>query len=112
MKFATSILALATLALCIAPGSLKGASSYTVQLTSDLMAGGTQLKAGEYKVQVEGNQAVFKKGKETIQVPADVENSPSKFTDTTLESSGGNLQAIDIGGTTMKVVFKSPNSGK
>lgn len=107
MKFPTVCLGLATIALGIAPVGLKGASSYTVTLTSDLMAGGTQLKAGDYKVQVEGKQAVFKKGKETIQVPADVENSPSKFSDTTLESSGGNLQAIDIGGTTMKLVFKS-----
>jgi hypothetical protein len=64
------------------------------------------LKAGDYKVEVEGDQATFKQGKQEIKVPATVETSPSKFPDTTLESSGTNLQAIDIGGTTTKIVFK------
>jgi len=65
------------------------------------------LKAGDYKVEVEGNQATFKQGKQEIKVPASVEKSTNKFPDTTLESSGTNLQAIDIGGTTIKIVFKA-----
>jgi hypothetical protein len=35
-----------------------------------------------------------------------VEKSTNKFAETTLETSGAKLQAIDIGGSTMKVVFK------
>ena len=66
-------------------------------------------RPGNYKVTVENNQATFKLGKQTIQVPASIENAAPKFPDTSLEASGTNLQAIDIGGTTMKIVF---NSGK
>lgn len=98
------------LSLClftVGLGIANAASSYKVTLPSDLSAGSVTLKAGDYKVEVEGDQATFKQGKQTIQVPAAVETSTSKFPDTTLESSGTNLQAIDIGGTTMKIVFKS-----
>jgi hypothetical protein len=102
MKLAKLCLGLFTLGL----GMASAASSYKVTLPSDLSAGDVMLKAGDYKVEVEGNQATFKQGKQAIQVPATVETGTSKFSDTTLEASGTNLQAIDIGGTTMKIVFK------
>ena len=50
-------------------------------------------------------------GKQTVQVPASMETNAKKFSDTMLESSGTKLQAIDIGGTTTKIVFKSSKSG-
>lgn len=102
MKLVKLSLGLATLALGVA----TAASAYHVTIPSDTWAGDTQLKAGNYKVTVEGNQATFKMGKQTIQVPASVENGASKFADTSLESSGTKLQAIDIGGTNTKIVFK------
>lgn len=102
MKSVKLFLGLATLALGVA----TAASAYHITIPSDTWAGDTQLKAGDYKVTVENNQATFKMGKQTIQVPASVENGSSKFSDTTLESSGTKLQSIDIGGTTMKIVFK------
>jgi len=103
MKLSKLSLGLATLGL----GLAGAASSYNVTLPSGLSAGGVMLKAGDYKVEVEGNQATFKQGKQAIQVPASVEQSTNKFPDTMLESSGTNLQAIEIGGTTMKIVFKA-----
>lgn len=103
MKLAKLSLCLATLGL----GMASAASSYKVALQSDLSAGTVMLKAGDYKMEVEGDQATFKQGKQEIKVPVSVEKSASKFQDTTLESSGTNLQAIDIGGTTMKIVVKS-----
>jgi hypothetical protein len=102
MKLAKLSLGFATLALGVA----SAASSYKVTIPSDIWAGDTQLKAGDYKVQVEGNQATFMHGKQTIQVPASVEKTTLKTAETTLESSGTKLQAIDIGGTTMKIVIK------
>jgi hypothetical protein len=103
MKLARLALVLGTLGL----GMAIAASTYKVTLPSDLSAGSVMLKAGDYKVDVEGNQATFRQGKQEIKVPATVEQSTRKFTDTTLESSGTNLQAIDLGGTTMKIVFNS-----
>ena len=87
----------------------SAASSYKVTLPSDLTAGDTQLKAGEYTVTLAGKQAVFKKGKESIQVPAVVEKNDKKFPDTLLEISGTKIESIDIGGTDLKIMFRSPH---
>jgi hypothetical protein len=58
---------------------------------------------------VEGDQATFKLGKQEIKVPVSVEKSANKFLNTTLEASGTSLHAIDIGGTTTKIVVKTTN---
>lgn len=107
MKLAKLSLGFAILALGVA----SAASSYKITLPSDTWAGDTQLKAGDYKVQVEGDKATFMQGKTSIQVVASVETAAKKFSDTTLESSGTKLQAIDIGGTTTKIVIKAGKSG-
>jgi hypothetical protein len=107
MKLFKLTLSLATLALGVA----SAASTYKVTIPSDTWAGDTQLKAGNYKVTVEGNQAVFTMGKQTVQVPATTETNTNKFSDTMLESSGTKLSAIDLGGTNTKIVFKSTKSG-
>ena len=107
MKLVKLSLGLATLALGVA----TAASAYKVTIPSDTWAGDTQLKAGDYKVTVEGNQATFKMGKQTVQVPVSMEQATSKFADTTLESSGTKLQAIDLGGTTTKIVIKAGKGG-
>ena len=106
MKLVKLSLGLATLALGVA----SAASSYKVTIPSDIWAGDTQLKAGDYKVQVEGNQATFTHGKETIKVSATVEKTATKNSDTSLEATGTKLQAIDIGGTMTKIVF-APGKG-
>jgi len=93
-------LCLATLALGIA----SAASSYSVTLTSDMSAGNTQLKAGNYKVEVEGNQAIFKQGKETAQVPVTVEKNATKFRYTTVQTVDSKIEAIELGGSTTKLV--------
>lgn len=107
MKLFKLSLSLATLALGVA----SAASTYKVTIPSDTWAGDTQIKAGSYKVTVAGNQAVFTMGKQTVQVAASVEKNTSKFPDTMLESSGTKLNAIDVGGTDTKIVFKSTKSG-
>lgn len=103
MKLGKLSLGFATVALGIA---CAASSTYKVTLPSDTWAGDTQLKAGNYKVTVEGNQATFVSGKQKIEVPATVEQTSKKSSDTQLETSGTKLQAIDIGGTTTKIVIK------
>ncbi|HEY1760005.1 MAG TPA: hypothetical protein VGG72_31830 [Bryobacteraceae bacterium] len=107
MKLFKLSLGLATLALGIA----SAASSYKISIPADTWAGDTQIKAGDYKVTVTGNQATFTMGKQTVQVPASIENNTSKFSDTMLEATGNKLQAIDLGGTSTKIVFKSAKAG-
>lgn len=103
MKLFKLTLGVATLALGVA----SAASAYKVTIPSDIWAGDTQIKAGSYKVTVEGNQATFTMGKQTVQVAASVEKNASKYSDTMLESTGTKLSAIDVGGTDTKIVFKA-----
>jgi hypothetical protein len=101
-------LGLAALVLCIAGAVLSfAASSYKVLLPSDLSIGDTKLKSGEYTVSLQGKQAVFKMGKVSISVPVNIEKSPKKFSETTLEMTGGNLRVINLGGTGDILVFQA-----
>jgi hypothetical protein len=103
MKLTRLILGLAIFMVSVA----GAASSYKIALPSDLYAGDVQLKAGEYTLTLEGKQAVFKKGKQSIQVPFSVEKSALKFPDTELEIDGMKIQSIDLGGTDMKITFRA-----
>ena len=101
-------LALATLVLCVTGAVLSfAASSYKVSLPSDVSIGDTKLKSGAYTVSLEGKLAVFKMGKLAISVPVTIEKSPKKFSETTLEMSGGELRMIDLGGTDTILVFQT-----
>ena len=101
-----------TLPLCLfALGVASAASGYHVTLTSPMWAGTTELKPGEYQVEVGNGKAVFKNKKNTVEVPAKMETANSKFQTTALNSanSGGKekLEAIEIGGTTTRIVIGS-----
>ena len=114
MKIQRLTLALSVFALGVA----SAASGYHVTLSSPIWAGATELKPGEYQVQVENGKAVFKNTKDkknTVEVPAKVETANSKFQGTALNStkSGGKekLEAIEIGGTTTRIVME-PSVGQ
>lgn len=100
MKLTKLTLCLATLAVGIA----SAATSYSITLVDPISAGDTQLKPGQYKVEVEGNQAIFKQGKTSITIPVAVEKNATKFRYTSVETVGSKLQAIDLGGTSTKLV--------
>lgn len=106
MKISQVTLCLATVALGIA----SAASSYNVVLPSDTTIGNTQLKAGEYKLTVEGSNAVFKQGKKTTQVPVSVEQNDSKFRYTAVETVDSKVKQIDLGGTNTKLVVSPSKS--
>jgi hypothetical protein len=106
IKLTKVSLCLATLALGVA----SAASSYSVVLTSNTWVGNTELKPGEYKLQVEANQATFKRGKVSAEVPVTVENSANKFSNTSLNIESSKLQSIDLGGTKTKIVLAPAKS--
>src|SRR5689334_8455503 len=107
MRLTKLTLCFATLVLGIA----SAATTYTIDLTSDASVGAKRLKAGKYKLQIEGNQATFTQGKETIAIPATVEKSASKFAYTTVDTVGSTLREIDLGRTNTKIVFKQAQPG-
>jgi hypothetical protein len=73
------------------------------------MAGATQLKPGEYKLKVEGSQAVFTDAEnaKSFSVPVKVENSDKKFNYTSVESTNQNgmdqINAIDLAGSNTRL---------
>jgi hypothetical protein len=103
MKFMKLTLTLATFALAVA----SAASHYNLTLDSAQWAGDKQLKAGDYKVEVVGDKAVFTSGKTVVEVPATVQKSDRKYSLTSYQASDSKIQEIDLGGTNTKIVFGS-----
>src|ERR1700683_760744 len=99
-KFATRLFCLAT----FVPG-IDNAAPYDVTLFANVSVGKTQLKAGDYTVEMKGDKAVFKCGKKIVEVLATVEKSDQMFSSTILLSQHSQLQEIDLGGTQDRIVF-------
>jgi len=97
--------------LTFASLSVASAKSFDVFLSARAMAGNTELKAGDYKLKVDGSQAVFTDAgsSRTVTVPVKIENSAKKFGQTAVESTNENgmenIHAIDLGGSTTRLEF-------
>ena len=65
--------------LAFAALAAAGMKTYTVKLLEPAMLGGTQLKAGEYQIQVDGDKAVLRSGKGAVETPVKVETGGSKY---------------------------------
>lgn len=93
---------LITGAVALSTAAIASAKTYEVTVTSPAKAGSVELKPGDYKLKVEGSQAVFTDShNKSFSVPAKVENVAKKFDYTSVEtaSRGGvdTIQAIDLG---------------
>jgi hypothetical protein len=90
--------------------AVASARSYTVSLFEAAMVGSTELKPGEYKIEVNDQKAVIRKGKVQTESQVKVEEGDTKF-DTTVVRYVNNadgkprIQEIRIGGTKTKLVF-------
>ena len=90
----------------VAMGIASAASDYKFELAQATHVGATELKAGTYKVEVQGDKAVFKSGKNVVaQSAAKVENGEKKYSLTSVSTNASKLESISIGGTTMKIVL-------
>lgn len=85
------------------------AASYSVTLFQPSMVSGTELKAGEYKLTIDGGTATMIKGKEKVEAAVKMETADTKFASTSVRyaDQGGKMkvQEIRLGGTTTRVVF-------
>jgi hypothetical protein len=102
-KFTAYLFCLSTLAVGIA----SAASQYDVTLLDSFSVGKAELKAGDYKVEMQGDKAVFTIGKKTIAVPATLGKSDQPFASTVFVSQHSKLKEIDLGGTQDKILFAS-----
>jgi hypothetical protein len=88
----------------------NAAPVYKVTLTAPEVISGSVVKAGDYRIVVNGDKATLTSGKTSLEVPVKVETGTQKFQYTTVESrteAGRNvLDDIHVGGTTTTLVFK------
>jgi len=99
----------------LAAAGLASAETYHVKLLDPTVLNGTELKAGEYKVDVADNKAIFHSGKKSVEAPVKVETAGGKFANTTLRYGAGadgkmTLQAIQVGGSKTRLVFGGAGS--
>jgi hypothetical protein len=91
--------------------AFAGQKSFTVVFDKTATVGSVTLVPGEYKVKVDGNNAVFTNNSnfKSVSTAVKVETAEKKFKDTAVDSvnnaSGQTVQSITIGGTTTKLEF-------
>jgi hypothetical protein len=90
--------------------SLAGAKPFRLTLFQDCVVSGTELKSGDYKLDLKDSSVVFSNGRKTVvESPVKIENSATKFRSTTVRYASGEgkprIQEICLGGTNIRLVF-------
>lgn len=91
--------------------TLVHAKTYSIILSGPAKAGSLQLKAGQYKLKVEGSTAVFTdvNTSHSYTTPVKIESGDKKFNDTRVESvkedGADKIEEIDLGGSSTKLGF-------
>jgi hypothetical protein len=84
---------------------VSAATSYNVTFYQPVMINGSELKAGDYKVELKDKTAVIKQGKTVTEAPVAVENDSTKYQRTSVRLNGMQVEEIRIGGTNTRLVF-------
>jgi hypothetical protein len=98
-------------ALALASLSLASAKSYDITLTQAAKAGSAQLAAGQYRLKIDGSNAIFTNldNNKSVTVPVKVENAAKKFDQTAVDTTDANgtskVESIELGGSTTKLGF-------
>lgn len=84
------------------------ASSYSVTLSKPTTINGTELKAGDCKVEIQGDKVVIKQGKTSVESNVSVENAAQKYVFTSVgydADRANEVHDIRLGGTNVKLTF-------
>jgi len=100
----------ALLFACLLAGmAIASTKSYTVTFFEPSVVGGTELKAGSYRVEIQDQKIVIKNGHESAEASVKVETNETRYSTTTVryaDSGGKNkVEEIRVGGTKMKLVL-------
>jgi hypothetical protein len=99
------------LVVCLAFVGLAVASakSYSVKFSVPVTIGGTEIKAGEYKLEVVGDKAVIKSGRVVAESPVKVMTEEKAFPRTSMRLARNEdklqVEEIRIGGQKTRLVF-------
>jgi len=89
----------------IALAVASAASSYNVTFYQPVMVNGSELKPGDYKVELKDKMVVIKQGKAVTEAPVTVQTDSQKFQRTAVRLNGMQIEEIRIGGTNTRIVF-------
>jgi hypothetical protein len=111
MKLTRFMLSFAAAAL------LANAASYRLTILQPSVIAGQTLKPGDYKIDIDGNNATIRQGKTTsVSVPVSVEPDQNKFQTTTIryntEDGNFNVKEIHLGGTKLRIKVESGGSNE
>ena len=105
--FKKFVLSFVILALAAAfAGTVPSVRSYHITLAQAAVVNGTDLKAGEYRLNVDTSKITLVNGKLSVEAPAKIETVEKKFDDTAIRYSGRVIAEIRIGGTKTKIVLQ------
>jgi hypothetical protein len=95
------LLGFASIALAVA----SAAGSYSITFYQPVMINGSELKPGDYKLELKDKTAVIKQGKSVTEAPVTVQNETEKYPQTAVRLNGKLVEEIRIGGTHTRIVF-------
>jgi|YelNatPaOPRAMG01_1025707.scaffolds.fasta_scaffold22683_4 hypothetical protein len=88
---------------------IASAKTYSVTLFQPSIVAGTELKPGEYRLELQDGKAILRAGKQRVEAPVKVENAETKFSSTSVRYAAGEgkarIQEIRLGGTNLRLVF-------
>ncbi len=88
--------------------AVASAKTYTVTLFQDSVLAGTELKAGDYRLDLTDSKIVVKSRKQVVESSVKVEQGDAKFSATTVRYANADgkfrIQEIRLGGTNLKLV--------
>jgi hypothetical protein len=98
-------------ALALSSLTVVSAKTYEIILSAPAKAGSVTLKAGQYKLKVEGTNATFTEvnSSKSFTTPVKVDTNDKKYEDTRVQSKKDGtvdtIQEIDLGGSKTKLGF-------
>jgi hypothetical protein len=97
--------------LSLASLAIVSAKTYTITVSKPTKVGSAQLKAGQYKLKVDGSNAIFTdvNNEKTVTTPVKVEEGDKKVDSTrvqsTVDGDSDRIQEIDLEGSKTKLTF-------
>ncbi len=97
--------------LALSSLTVVSAKTYEIVLSGPTKAGSVKLKPGQYKLMVDGANAIFTdvNSNKSYTTPVKVQTTDKKFEDTRVQSTkdgdSDSIQEIDLGGSKTKLGF-------
>ena len=91
--------------------AIVSAKSYSLTLFETSLIGATELKPGEYTLELKDQKVVLRKGRQSSEAAVKVETADTKYSATTVRYNNGDgkyhIQEIHLGGTNMRLVVSA-----